>query len=130
MWIRYLRIIIGSFLLTYGGWLLINNMEVSSGIVPSQILLFWVLGLGAFIMVMGFFDICIPKGRIVQSLTGLMLIYTGYYFFKDVPSANIYLWDIVRILGAWMVVAGIFWWCITPKCKKQQQDSKVQIIEV
>ncbi len=130
MRVKYLRIIVGSFLLAYGGWLLINNLEVTSGVIPSQILLFVVIGLWAFIMVMGFLDICIPKARIVQVLMGLMLIYSGYYFFKDNPSANVYLGDIIRILGAWMVVAGIFGWCVTPKCKKQQQDAKVQIIEV
>jgi len=130
MWVKYLRIIVGSLLLAYGGWLLINNMEVSSWMVPSQILLFGIVGLGAFIMVMGFLDVCIPKARIVQFLMGLILIYSGYYFFKDNPNANIYLGDIIRILWAWMVVSGVFGWCITPKCKKQQQDSKVQIIEV
>lgn len=130
MRIKYARIIVGSFLVAYGWWLLLNNVNVSSGEIPSQILLFGVVGLGAFIMIMGFLDICLPKARIVQVFMGLVLIYGGYYFFQDNPAANVYLGDIIRILGAWMVVAGIFGWCITPKCKEQHQNSKVQIIEV
>jgi len=130
MQIRYARIIIGASLLAYSWWLLLNNAQVSSWQIPSEILLFSVAIFAGIMLLGGFVDICLPKARIIQSIIWLILIFVWYSFFQDMPSANIYLGDILRILGAWMVVAGIFWWCISPKCKQKAQSSKIQIIEV
>jgi len=41
-------------------------VDVAKGSVPSEVLLIGVMALGGFELFMGFFDICLPKMRVLQ----------------------------------------------------------------
>lgn len=126
------RIIIGWWIAWYTGYLLFNNLViVKDAFVSSNQIIAWIIMfIGAFIFFMWVYPLCIPKARIIQLFFWIFLILFSYYFLQDNPSKLIFVWDILRILWALLCILGPMWVCIPDKCKKQAEESKIEIIEV
>ncbi len=130
--ISIVRLIVWFIFLAYSfyifsNWLIIVKDDFVHYNTLAQIFVF-VFGL--FITFMGIYPICFPKARLMQFFVWLFLILIGYYVFINNPDKGIYIGDMLRVLGAFLVVVAPFWLCVPDVCKKQEEEKNIEIIEV
>jgi peptidoglycan/LPS O-acetylase OafA/YrhL len=125
-----LRVIIGLGMIGYAYYLWSNKLVITTN---PEYNLYWIIFLaafGVFALIMGIFPICFPRMRLIQFVAGIALILIWYYFFKDNPSQYVFVSDILRVLGVLLVILGPIGLCVPDKCIKQEEEKKVEIIEV
>ncbi len=125
--ISIVSILLGLGILGYSVFLVVNyNNDIQTSIKA-----FYFTGfLGLIISLMWVLSPCIKKPKLTQFLLCIFLIIFSYYTIKDNPSYNVFMGDIIRVLWAFLIVAGPTGICIPEKCKKKAQEEKTQVIEV
>lgn len=70
-----------------------------------------------------------PTGRWTILFFGVCLVLVAYYIMQDNPSQQIYLRDILRILGAVLMIVWPMKLLIPSGVIKAQEDKSIEIIE-
>ncbi len=128
--LRIIRIILWLSLVGYAYYIYSNKLIITSN---PDFNVYWVgflVAFGIFVLVMGIVNICLPRMKTIQFLAWIFLILFGYYFFKDNPEKCVFVSDILRVLWVLLVVLGPFGLCVPNKCKKIEEEKKIEIIEV
>ncbi len=128
--LRVIRLIIWLGLIIYAWWIYKNWYIISVNAEWNLYAIGFVGILGLFITLMWILMPCFPKMRLIQFLFWFFLIVFSYYFFRDNPDKFIFIRDILRVLGALLVILGPFGVCVPQKCVKQEEEKKIEIIEV
>lgn len=128
--LRIVRILIWLWLLAYVGWIYYNKYNICVNPDWNLYAILFVSVLGLFIFAVGILMPCFPKMRLIQFLFWIFLIIFSYYFFKDDPWRYIFIRDILRIIGALLVILWPLGVCVPNKCIKQEEEKKIEIIEV
>jgi len=130
--VSVIRVVIWLIFVFYSFYIFSNNLfivkpeyEVYNLFAQIFVLVLWL-----FITFMGIVPLCMPKAKLIQFVFGIFLILIGYYIFINDWSKNIFVWDMLRVLWAFLVVVGPIWLCVLDKCKKQEEEANIEIIEV
>lgn len=131
--VRTLRIIIWWWIAWYMAFVFLNNLVIvnDSLLNNNQFVIIFVWLLWLFMFVMWVFALCMPRAKLVQFIFWIFLILFSSYVLKDNPSKLIFIWDILRVVWVFLMVAWPIWLCVTENCKKKAEEAKiVEIIEV
>ena len=130
--VSLLRVVIWLIFLLYGFYIFSNNLViVKPEYEPYNLLAqIFVVVLWLFITLMWILPICPPKAKLIQFIFGLFLIWIWYFVYTNDLGKNVYIGDMLRVLGAFLVIVWPIGLCILDKCKKIEQEKEVEIIEV
>ncbi len=130
--VSLIRIIIGFVFIFYSFYVFSNSLivvkpeyEVYNLFAQIFLLILWL-----FITFMGIVPLCVPKARLIQFIFWIFLILIWYYIFSNDWTKNVFAGDMLRVLGAFLVIVWPIWICVLDKCKKKEEESNIEIIEV
>lgn len=131
---RLFRLFVGLFLLAYiwyiyMSWLSIVWADYDFMVVNNLISVIFVIVLSVLLIFDWIKPICFNKPRLTYSLFWVMLIFIWAYSIIDNPSLNLYLWDILRLLWAIIVILWLSWLLTPNSCIKKKEEEKIEIIE-
>lgn len=78
----------------------------------------------------GIYPIVIKFTKVMVFALGVALLFVGAYMLKDTPSQGIYIADITRILGIFLMILGPTNILYTKKNMSKKKLKEVEIIEV
>ncbi len=127
-----LRIATGVGIVWYVSYLFVNNETIVkpwyANLNMVVLWVIWIFGLRViFSWIKSFF---IPRQRLIQCITWIVLILLWSYVLQDDPDNYVYLADILNILWAILMVVWPIGILINEKIKKQKEEEKIEIIEV
>ncbi len=123
----------GLALVLYCAFLWSNNAVIALPAFASfSVLLYWVLiVVGLFCaIVLGVYPLPIKRLRVILGVLGITLVFLGGYVLTNDVSKQVYISDVVRLLGVLLLILGSSGLIIPESTKKHQRDSKVEIIEI
>ncbi len=126
--IQLFRLIIWVLLMIYVYYLYTKWVVISPE--NNVIMMLFVSFIWVFMIVMWIHPLCIKKARYIQFFLWIFLILVGNYYLKDDPSKSLFLADIIKILWVLLTIAWPMWICVPEKCKKKEEEAKIEIIEV
>ncbi len=133
IWIMTLRTIVWLALLSYVIYLSINQADI----IPTKAwnfdltvyIILWILA--CMMIIVWITRPCFKKPRTFQVIMGIAIIlFVNYIWIQDSSISWIFLKDILSILWAIIIVLWFTKVCVYDKCKKQQEEEEVEIIEV
>ncbi len=88
------------------------------------------LFLGVYFVVIVARPIYAPNNRRMLALLWVVVIACAHYFLQDRPESSIYLQDILKIVGALLVITWPMKLLITKEAEEKKFMEEVEIIEV
>jgi hypothetical protein len=96
----------------------------------SLLALIFVLLVALYLIALTLRPRLVPTNRRALAVIGLVLIYFAHTTLLDTPEKNIYLRDIIKILGAFLAITGPMKLLVTKETEEAKFMEDVEIIEV
>ncbi|MEF2174904.1 MAG: hypothetical protein V3575_00410 [Candidatus Absconditabacteria bacterium] len=128
--VRVLRFVIGGSLIGYLIKLYTSNAIITDNENMQMFFYIIVFCIGLYILAFAIYPICLPKPKTTNVLFGIFIIIFAASSLKDNPQNNVYIADILKIVGIMFTIAGFTKVLIPASCQKKMEDAKIEIIEV
>lgn len=107
----FTTLLLGWLMVYYGYLMNLQAIYVTDNLAGNEMLVAWwlivLLLVTWFYLTIGWARLSKPK--ITLSVLGLIILFTGAYLFVDAPNTNTFLSDLTRVIGVYVLIAGLAW---------------------
>ena len=130
--IKTITLLIGFGLLVYVGWLFIQWTVVTAAGDQGWTVFALALSLfvALFFIAVALAPRLIPMNRWHLLLFGVLIILGAGYWLKDKPEQQVFLADIMKLVGVYLVITGPTRMLIPKKVQEAIEEEKMEVIEV
>ena len=119
-------------LLAYITWLMMWSLNVAYNEDPTlSVVLLVLCGLiGLYLLAIAANPRLVPDNRYSIAILWVWIIFVSHLYLQDDPSVDVYLRDIMKIIGVLLVIAWPMKLLISKKVQEKRAEENVEIIEV
>lgn len=129
--VKIITFLIGAGLIAYTGWLWVGNLPVTSGLIHVTRMALIVCAIVGFLLIVATLKpALLPQNRWSIAVVGIIIILLAQSQLSDDASRYIFLKDIMKVIGVYLIIVGPMKLLIPKKVQEEVAQKDVEIIEV